>query len=151
MTPWTGTLNGGASLALLEGLTVYAACDSTDWETTAVDFSNPMTAEGDLIVGGAGGIAQRLAIGASGDVLTSTSAVPSWQAPSGGVRVQFGSGAPTGAVVVQSTTAGGYSLAFPTCVASGNLLPVAYKSEGTITGVTISDTLDTPFALVAQI
>lgn len=36
LTPSTGTINGGASLALLQGQTVIASCDSTNWETTAL-------------------------------------------------------------------------------------------------------------------
>lgn len=40
LTPSTGTINGGASLALLQNQTVYVACDSTNWETTAL-FAPP--------------------------------------------------------------------------------------------------------------
>jgi len=36
LTPSTGTLNGGASLSLLQNQTVYVACDSTNWFSTAV-------------------------------------------------------------------------------------------------------------------
>lgn len=36
LTPSTGTVNGGASLSLLQNQTVYAACDSTNWHTTAI-------------------------------------------------------------------------------------------------------------------
>lgn len=36
LTPSTGTVNGGASLSLLQNQTVYAACDSTNWHTTAL-------------------------------------------------------------------------------------------------------------------
>ena len=35
LTPSTGTVNGGASLSLLQNQTVIAACDSTNWATTA--------------------------------------------------------------------------------------------------------------------
>jgi hypothetical protein len=40
LTPSTGTINGGASLSLLQNQAVLAACDSTNWETTAV-FTPP--------------------------------------------------------------------------------------------------------------
>jgi len=40
LTPSTGTINGGASLSLLQNQTVLAACDSTNWETTAI-FTPP--------------------------------------------------------------------------------------------------------------
>jgi hypothetical protein len=36
LTPSTGTINGGASLSLLQNQTVYAACDSTNWSTTSI-------------------------------------------------------------------------------------------------------------------
>lgn len=39
LTPSTGTINGGASLSLLQYQTVYVACDSTNWKTT--DFFTP--------------------------------------------------------------------------------------------------------------
>lgn len=35
LTPSTGTINGGASLSLLQNQTVLASCDSTNWLTTA--------------------------------------------------------------------------------------------------------------------
>jgi hypothetical protein len=49
-------------------------------------FANPMTTAGDIIYGGASGVATRLAGGTSTYVLTSNGATsaPSWQAPSGG-------------------------------------------------------------------
>lgn len=69
----------------------------------------------------------------------------------GGASVSFGSASPQGSTVVQSAAGGGDSLAFTSGVTSGNLMIVAYKSEGTITGVTISDTVGTPYTLVGQI
>jgi hypothetical protein len=39
LTPSSGTINGGASLSLLQGQTVYAACDSTNWITTAIQVA----------------------------------------------------------------------------------------------------------------
>jgi hypothetical protein len=46
-------------------------------------FENPMTTEGDIIVGGASGSALRLGIGSSGQVLTVSGGVPVWANPSG--------------------------------------------------------------------
>lgn len=56
---------------------------------TIVGMENPMTAEGDLIVGGAGGQPERLAPGDEGDALQIVSGKPAWTAPieSGKVRV----------------------------------------------------------------
>ena len=42
-------------------------------------FTNPMTNLGDLIVGGTSGVATRLGIGSSGQILTVSSGVPSWE------------------------------------------------------------------------
>jgi hypothetical protein len=54
--------------------------------TLGAGFANPMTTAGDIIYGGASGVATRLAGGTSTYVLTSNGATsaPSWQAPSGG-------------------------------------------------------------------
>jgi len=52
----------------------------------AVDkkHTQPMTAAGDIIVGGASGVAARLAKGSDTEVLTLASGTPSWAAPAGG-------------------------------------------------------------------
>jgi hypothetical protein len=47
-------------------------------------LTNPMTAAGDLIDGGSGGIPERLAIGASGQVLTVSGGAPAWENSSSG-------------------------------------------------------------------
>lgn len=39
LAPSTGTINGGASLTLLQNQTVLAECDSTNWKTTAIPVS----------------------------------------------------------------------------------------------------------------
>lgn len=39
LAPSTGTINGGASLALLQNQTVLAECDSTNWKTTAIQVT----------------------------------------------------------------------------------------------------------------
>jgi hypothetical protein len=63
-------------------------------------MTNPMTAQGDLIVGGASGAAARLAAGTSGQVLQTngSSAAPSWVTPSGG-----GGGGGTASMVLPLT------------------------------------------------
>ena len=63
-------------------LTVQAD-GSVNWQNSSAGFSNPMTTLGDLIDGGVGGAAQRLAVGANGTVLTVVSGVPAWSASSG--------------------------------------------------------------------
>ena len=52
-------------------------------EMPLVGMTNPMTAAGDLIIGGTSGTPTRKAIGVSGDVLTTVGGVPVWQAPTG--------------------------------------------------------------------
>jgi hypothetical protein len=47
-------------------------------------FDNPMTADGDLIVGGESGAADRLGAGTDGQVLTVVSGVPAWADATGG-------------------------------------------------------------------
>lgn len=54
-------------------------------------FSNPMTTEGDIIVGGSSGTPERLGAGTSGYVLTSngSGSLPSWQASGGSNAVDI--------------------------------------------------------------
>lgn len=49
------------------------------WQTVSSGFTNPMTAVGDLIVGGTAGAAQRLGIGAADKVLASDGTTSTWQ------------------------------------------------------------------------
>lgn len=86
---------GGAGVASLPDLTdVDDALSPSDgdvltynatatlWQTSPA-LANPMTAVGDIIVGGASGAATRLAAGADGRVLTLVAGTPSWEAPAG--------------------------------------------------------------------
>lgn len=41
LTPSTGTINGVASLSLLQNQTVYVSCDSTNWDSTALTGPSP--------------------------------------------------------------------------------------------------------------
>jgi hypothetical protein len=52
---------------------------------TRIDLlSNPMTTAEDVIVGGASGVPERLAVGSNGDVLTVTAGAVGWSAAAGG-------------------------------------------------------------------
>ena len=78
----TTTVDVNVSAAAAPGsaqvLTATSSSTAT-WQNSASGFSNPMTAAGDLIDGGAAGAAQRLPIGSVGEVLTvSASTVPTW-------------------------------------------------------------------------
>jgi hypothetical protein len=85
----SGSLAGDASnfsynatthTASVTNLTVTGTCTGC----AASGLSNPMTASGDMIVGGTSGTPTRLAAGANGYVLTISGGSPSWQAPTGG-------------------------------------------------------------------
>ena len=69
---------------------IPAATASQDGYLTQGNFTtfnnkltNPMTAAGDLIVGGTSGAATRLGIGANTYVLTSNGTTATWAAPNG--------------------------------------------------------------------
>ncbi len=64
----------GAALAISNGGTGQTTANA------AFNALSPMTGQGDLIIGGASGSAQRLAIGSSGYVLTVNGGAPAWQA-----------------------------------------------------------------------
>lgn len=68
--------------------------DSNAWKFAALedlpgggggDMNNPMTAAGDVIVGGSSGTPARLAVGSAGQVLTVVTGAPAWAAPTGGM------------------------------------------------------------------
>ena len=73
-------------------LTGLADGDGLVWDATAEKFTpapslvNPMTTEGDLIVGDAGGVPIRLPVGADGEVLSVVAGVPTWGPGTGGAR-----------------------------------------------------------------
>ena len=62
------------------------------WSTPSTGMTNPMTTQGDLIVGGTSGAADRLGIGTNGQVLTSNGTTASWQTPSAGTTYTAGTG-----------------------------------------------------------
>jgi hypothetical protein len=72
-TSITGVLKGN-------GTAIEAAVAGTDYST----FFNPMTTDGDLIVGITAGAPARLGIGSTGYVLTVVAGEPAWAAAAGG-------------------------------------------------------------------
>lgn len=66
-----------ASLAVLTQTGNGTTSAAPVWSTTAV-LTNPMTTSGDIIYGGASGVATRLAKGTDGNYLTQVSGVPAW-------------------------------------------------------------------------
>jgi hypothetical protein len=85
--------------------------------TTAFDALNPMTTVGDMIYEGTGPTAARLAIGTSGQILTVSGGIPSWQTPAAGgvTTISFGS---TG-LTPSTATSGAVSVAGTLAVANG--------------------------------
>jgi len=74
-----GCTSGGAGLWYFDGATWTLLVTASD-----AGMTNPMTAAGDLIIGGTAGAATRLAKGDDGKVLTLTSGAPAWESPTGG-------------------------------------------------------------------
>ena len=72
----------------LAGQTLVAdGSGGASWQTpSASGMTNPMTTQGDIIIGGSSGTPTRLAKGTAGQVLTMNSGAtePEWQTPSGG-------------------------------------------------------------------
>ncbi len=62
-----------------------------------------------------------------------------------------GNGSPSGVAEVQAITGAGDSLAFTNPVTSGNLLVVAFKTEGSPASITVTDTLGTAYTLAASV
>jgi hypothetical protein len=76
-----------APAAITPGTDTYVLTTTagvSGWAAPASGFTNPMTTAGDLILGGASGVATRLGIGSNTFVLTSNGTTASWAAPSGG-------------------------------------------------------------------
>lgn len=79
---WSAPANGAS-------VTLFFVCDGTNWhevgrQPAAGGFSNPMTTEGDIILGGASGTPGRLAIGSNGQVLKSNGTTAVWGTDSTG-------------------------------------------------------------------
>lgn len=81
---------------LTAGSNVTITNNGTDLEISSTDtgFANPMTAKGDLILGGTGGTPSRLATGTSGQVLTSTGSDTAWADLPGYVKVAAADSSP---------------------------------------------------------
>lgn len=64
--------------------------DGAVWQAdAAAGFPNPMTTTGDLIIGGTAGAAQRLGVGANGQVLKVVAGAPAWAPEAGGGTAAF--------------------------------------------------------------
>ena len=151
-TPTSGTLTNCTGLPLSTGVTGTLGISSGGTGQTtasaAFDALNPMTTIGDMIYEGTGPTATRLAIGTSGQILTVSGGIPSWQTPAAGgvTTISFGSTgltpstATSGAVTVAGTLAiangGTGSTSTTYCNLASNVtgtLPVANGGTGATT------------------
>jgi hypothetical protein len=127
--------------------------------TAAFDALSPMTTVGDIIYEDTGPTATRLGIGTTGQVLTVSGGIPSWQNAAGGgfpagtAMMFVQTAAPTGWTkstthnnkalrVVSGTASSGGSVAFTTAFASQT--PTGSVSISSVTGSAGNTTLTTP-------
>ncbi|MDE2102347.1 MAG: hypothetical protein KGL39_34190 [Patescibacteria group bacterium] len=117
-------INAPANCYADGGILHNASSSPNDYDCVA-SLVNPMTAEGDLILGGPSGGAQRLAAGASGDVLTSNGPgqLESWQPAGGASMIYPGAG-------VANSTGSAWGASYGVGSAANDLLQVG--AGGTI-------------------
>ena len=94
-------------------LNAHEFWNGTSW----VGFADPITTLGDLIVGGASGVPERLPVGTDDQVLTVVSGEPTWADPSG-----------AGGTYYKSSTAQTISVSFP-----AGLYSITYSGAGSVT------------------
>lgn len=86
----SSTARDAVLTAPVEGMLTYLEADEKLYLYTgsAWELQNPITTQGDLIVGGSGGVPSRLGIGANGQVLASDGTTAEWvDAVSGGLAL----------------------------------------------------------------
>lgn len=107
--------------------------------TAAFDALNPMTTVGDMIYEGTGPTATRLPIGTSGQILTVSGGIPSWQnAPASGVTSFQTS---LSGLTPNTATTGVVTLAGTLGVASGGTGQTTYTNGQLLIGNTTGNTL----------
>lgn len=114
-------------------------------------FSNPMTTIGDIIIGMASGVAQRLSIGSAGQVLTVSGGAPVWANPKDSLSPLSSSEiSVTGAATLTAgrahvCSAGNYTVTLPAAASSSNTF-LSIRVAGGNGVITIkgngSDTID---------
>lgn len=93
------------------------------WGTAGSGFTNPMTTQGDLIVGGTSGAATRLGLGIAGTVLASNGSTEVYQSASTINALSLSS---TSSVVVFGMSAGHNATVGATYTSNGNTYTVVY-------------------------
>jgi hypothetical protein len=142
-TPSAVTLTNASGLPLSTGVTgtlpITSGGTGQTTASAAFDALSPMTTVGDMIYEGTGPTAARLAIGTSGQILTVSGGIPSWQnAPASGVTtISFGS---TG-LTPSTATSGAVSVAGTLAVANGGTGQTSYTDGQILIGNTSGNTL----------
>ena len=102
-------------------------------------MTNPMSAAGDLIVGGTAGAAENLAHGDEGDVLTVASGAPAWAAPTGGTPANMVTTDTTQLVTGTKTLSGplyfGGAAGAAAVNGSGPQIVASFAAKGLMTGL----------------
>lgn len=80
---WVGNISSEpAQLAAgTNGYVLTSVSGVPQWQPSVSGFANPMTTEGDFIIGDTGGAAIRIGIGTVGQILTSDGTTASWEDP----------------------------------------------------------------------
>lgn len=126
-----GSVTGIADIAIADGGT------GASTKTAAFNNLSPITSVGDLIIGTGVNTSSRLAIGTSGQVLTSNGTTASWSAPAytGTVTSVSGSGGTTGLTLTGGPITGSGTLTI------GGTLDIAHGGTGQITKAAAFDAL----------
>ena len=126
----TFTLPNASATILTSNDAVTIGQGGTGQTTAAAAFDalNPMTTLGDIIYEGTGPTAARLGIGSSGQVLTVSGGIPSWQTPaSGGVTSITG----TANQVIASASTGAVTLSTPQDIGTASSVQFGSFGVGT--------------------
>lgn len=87
-------LASGNVTSIISSSSASHALLTADAVQKLIELNNPMTAIGDVIIGGTGGAPTRLALGANGRILTSDGTTAGWKEPDGKVRTNVSDTAP---------------------------------------------------------
>jgi hypothetical protein len=105
-----------------------------NWATFNGKLTSPMTTNGDIIAR-IGGVADRLGIGSTGQVLTVSLGLPAWADPAAGTQITQGDTK----VYVKDTGSDGYMAVVTEGVERMRITPAGYMGIGTSSPITLFD------------
>jgi len=135
------------SIITMNGTAVALGGSVTITGGTTTGMENPMTTQGDLIVGGASGTPGRLGIGTSGYVLTSDGTAATWSASGGGGSLPDQTGN-AGELLITNGTAASWS---NTITANGTAVPAIVVKATSGQAVSIQEWQNSGGTVVANI